>query len=497
MEQPILIEMRNISKSFGPVKALDMVNFSCRKGEIHVLVGENGAGKSTMLKIISGIFPPDSGTIHIDGTPICFRNPQDAQRAGIGMVFQELTLLPELTVSQNIFLHHEPLNRLGLIDGKAMRRQLEELMSTYQITVDAEELVGDLSLDKKQLVEILKVLFKNPNLIILDEPTSALNTEEVSKLHSVIKMLQQDGKTVIYISHRLSEVFSIGHRATVLKDGRYVTTCEISETSPHELVRLMVGRPLQNIFPPKCSRTTIERVFEVSHLSVAQKLHDISFYACRGEIVGIAGLQGHGQTELLNCIAGLRKIEKGNISIKSRDVRIRSSKGAIRAGIAFIPEDRKTQGLLLNLPIRQNISLASLYLLQFMGFIRTRKEGALVRHMIQTLSIKTANTSQLARELSGGNQQKVVLAKGLSSSPRVVVFSEPTRGIDVEAKHDFYKLMRKYAEDGIVVILYSSDLMELIGMSDKVIVLYEGRITGVLDGENLNEESIMRCAVGI
>ena len=497
MELPSIIEMRGISKSFGAVKALEDVNFSCRKGEVHVLVGENGSGKSTMLKIISGIYPADSGTMLMRGKPVRFRNPQEAQRAGIGMVYQELTVLPEMTVSQNIFLQQEPLNRLGLIDRGTMRRDLDDLMRKYQINVDPEDLVGDLSLDRKQLVEILKVLFKNPELLIFDEPTSSLNAEEVEKLHGIIRMLLQAGKTVIYISHRLTEVFTIGHRATVLKDGRYVATCDISQTSPDELVKLMIGRPLKNVFPPKRSARSTERIFEVSNLSIESKLHDITFCAFRGEVVGIAGLQGHGQTELLNCVAGLIASDKGKISINSREVKIHSPKSAIRAGIAFIPEDRKTQGLLLNLSIRQNISIVSLFLLQFMGFIKMKKERDLVREMVRSLSIKTARIEQPARELSGGNQQKVVLGKGLTSSPKVLLFNEPTRGIDVEAKHDFYQLMRKYAENGVGVIIYSSDLIELIGMSDKVIVLYEGRITGVLEGPDLNEENIMRCAVGL
>ncbi len=496
MDQPIL-ELQGISRSFGPVRALDDVSVSFRRGEAHVLVGENGAGKSTLLKIISGLYPADRGTMLLDGTPVRFRSPLDAEKAGIGMVYQELTVLPDMTVGQNVFLHHEPRNRIGLLDRGQMRREFERLSRTFQIELNPDDLVGELPLDKRQLVEVLKVLNKDPRILIFDEPTSSLDADEVRTLHDIIRMLLRDGRTVLYISHRLSEVFAIGHRATVLKDGKYVATRDMGATTPDELVRLMIGRPLQSIFPPKSSGMQAAKVFEVCSLSLAHTLHDISFVVRRGEVLGIAALQGHGQTELFNCIAGLSRKDSGRVLVNGREVSIRSAKAAIRAGIGYIPEDRKTQGLLLNLSIRKNVSIVGLFLMQVAGFIRLGREKRVVRQTMKTLSIRAAGMDQLARELSGGNQQKIVLGKGLAISPRVLLFNEPTRGIDVEAKHDFYMLMRRYADEGIAVVIYSSDLIELIGMSDTVIILYEGRVTGTLGGADITEENIMRRAVGM
>jgi ABC-type sugar transport system ATPase subunit len=489
--------MRKISKSFGAIRALRNVSISIQKGEVHVLVGENGAGKSTILKILSGVHIADSGEIYLRQNHVFFRNPQEAQQAGVGMVYQELTLMPEMTVAQNIFLNSEPIHALRLIDKRRVYEGLSELGSKYKIGIDPEDLVGELPLGKKQIVEIMKVLVRNPEIIIFDEPTSALNSEEVKRLHDIIDLLRKDGKTVIYTSHRLAEVFSIGDRATVLKDGVYVETVELSKTTPDELVRLMVGRPLQTVFPKKNSEISTSKIFEVVRLEMTNVLHNISFDVKRGQIIGIAGLQGHGQSDLFNCIAGLAKKSGGRIFINSKEVRIDKPRDAIRAGIAFVPEDRKTQALLLGLSIKQNISVLSLFKMQVLGFIRRMKEVKAVESIMRSLSIRATNADQLVRELSGGNQQKVVLGKGLTIEPKVLMFNEPTRGIDVETKQDFYQLMRKYASNGVAIIMYSSDLLELIGMSDIVIVMYEGRITGVLERDDLCEENIMRCAMGL
>lgn len=496
MDNPIL-EMKNISKSFGGVKALQDVSFSCRSGEVHILVGENGAGKSTILKILSGLYKADSGTILLKDKPVNFKNPQDAQNAGIAMVYQELTLLPELTVAQNIFLNNEPLTPMKLIDKDMMRRETERMALEYNIDLNPDDLVGELPIARQQMVEILKILVRNPEIIILDEPTSALAREEVNKLYDIIETLIGKGKTIIFISHRLEEIFQIGDRATVLKDGRFVATVNMSEINQEELVKLMVGRPLLSFFPPKADKISEEKIFEVVELNLANKLHNISFCVRKGEVVGIAGLQGHGQTELLNSLAGIIPLDSGRVYINSKEVSVKNPIAAIEAGIALIPEDRKTQGLLLSLSVRENLSAASLRLRSVLGFIKRKAETAYVNDSIKRLSIKTPGPEQRVGNLSGGNQQKVVLGKGLSIKPKVLLFNEPTRGIDVETKQEFYKLIRSMAREGIAVIMYSSDLMELVGMSDKVLAIYEGRIKAEIHGDKICEESIMMSAVGM
>ncbi|WHH58178.1 sugar ABC transporter ATP-binding protein [Petroclostridium sp. X23] len=496
MEKPIL-ELKNISKSFIGVKALQNVNFSCRQGEVHILMGENGAGKSTILKILSGLYKPDAGTILLKGDPVSFRNPQEAQNAGIAMVYQELTVLPEMTVAQNIFLSNEPRNRWGTIDNKEIRQKSKEMLVRYKIDIDPDDLVGTLPIAKQQMVEILKILVRDPEIIILDEPTSALAREEVTKLYDIINTLIENGKTIIFISHRFEEIFHIGDRATVLKDGHFVATVNMKEITQEDLIKLMVGRPLKSIFPPKLDTDANEKVFEISNLNVENILYDISFDIKKGEVLGIAGLQGHGQTELLNSLAGVIHKNSGRIFINSKEVRIKNPIQAIRSGIALIPEDRKTQGLLLTLSVRENASVASLYLRQVLGFIKRKKENVFADDIIKRLSIKTPDMEQQVVNLSGGNQQKVVLGKGLAIKPKVLLFNEPTRGIDVETKQEFYKLMRNLAAEGVTVIMYSSDLMEVIGMSDRVLVMYEGRITAEINKDEINEENIMRGAVGL
>jgi inositol transport system ATP-binding protein len=496
MEEPIL-EMKNICKNFGGVKALQDVSFSCKRGEVYILVGENGAGKSTILKILSGLYKADSGSIFIKGKPVYFKSPQDSQNSGVAMVYQELTVLPQMTVAQNIFLNNEPLKLWGTINNKDVNKRAEELIKKYNIEINPDDLVGELPIAKQQMVEILKILVRNPEIIILDEPTSSLAREEVSKLYDIIEMLCKAGKTIIFISHRLEEIFHIGNRATVLKDGHFVATVNMKDLNQEELIKLMVGRPLQSIFPPKNEKLSTEKVFQVINLNLEKKLHNISFSVNKGEVLGIAGLQGHGQTELLNCLAGIINRDSGKVFINSKEVKVKNPIQAIYSGIALIPEDRKTQGLLLKLSVRENISLASLHLRQIFGFINIKQENKFINEVIKQLSIKTPSSEIQVNNLSGGNQQKIVLGRGISINPKVLLFNEPTRGIDVETKQEFYKLMRNFANQGVIVIMYSSDLMEVVGMSDKVIVMYEGTISAEIEKNDINEESIMRGAVGI
>ena len=492
-----ILELKNISKHFAGVKALQDVSFSCTAGEVHVLVGENGAGKSTLLKIISGLHKPDSGEIYFKGKKMNFKSPQDAQENGIAMVYQELTVLPEMTVAQNIFLNDEMRNSLGIIKDKTIRKKVFELAQQYEIEVDPDELVRNLPIAKRQMVEILKVLVRDPELIIFDEPTSSLAREETDKLFRIICSLTQRGKTIIFISHRMEEIFNIGGRATVLKDGRFVATVDISETNQDEIIKLMVGRPLQNIFPPKLEERSTEKVFEVKNINVNKKLYDISFDVRKGEVLGIAGLQGHGQTELLDVLAGMHPKDTGKVFLNTVEINYKKSIQAIKAGIALVPEDRKTKGLLLTLSVKENIILGSLHLHHNAGFINEKKTKTIVDDMVKRLAIKTPSMSQFVCNLSGGNQQKVVLGKCLSIKPSVLLFNEPTRGIDVNTKQEFYRLMRNLAKDGVAVIMYSSDLMEVVGISDRVLVMYEGRISAEIDRDEISEESIMRGAVGM
>jgi ABC-type sugar transport system ATPase subunit len=497
MKSEIVLEMKNISKRFGGVKALQDVSFSCYKGEVHALVGENGAGKSTILKILSGLYKADSGTIIVNSEQVQYRNPSDAQKRGIAMVYQELTLLPDLTVAQNIFLNNEPLKKSKTIDFKYMYSETVKMAKEYDIDINPNDMVGALPIAKQQMVEILKILRRNPEIIILDEPTSSLAREEVEKLYEIIKRLAKKDKTIIFISHRFEEIFAICDRATVLKDGHFISTVNLAETNQDELVKLMVGRELLDLFPPKLDKESKDVIFEVKNLDIANELYDISFVVNRGEVVGVAGLQGHGQTELLNCIAGIIRKDKGKFFLNGEEIHIKNPRDAIRKQIALVPEDRKTQGLLLTLSVRENLAASSLNNRSHFGLVKRNEENAFVLEYIKKLSIKTPGPEQITGNLSGGNQQKVVLGKGLSIKPKVLLFNEPTRGIDVETKQEFYKLIRNLANEGIAVIMVSSDMMELVGMSDKVLVMYEGKVTAILSGNEINEESVMIAAVGM
>ena len=483
-----ILRMSGIYKSFGGCKALTDVDFACNRGEVHVLAGENGAGKSTILKILAGLFEADRGEICLKGEKVKIRTPRQSQDMGIAMVFQELTLVGEMTVEENLFLNMEPV-RFGVVDRKKIRRQAETV-------IDLDAIVCRLTVAQQQMVEIIKILLHDPELIILDEPTSALARKEVEKLFQIVRNLIEKGKTIIFISHRLEEVFEIGDRVTVFKDGERVDTKLVSEIDTDELIRMMVGRSLQNIFPPKNTQITEEVLFEVKELT-GKALQQVSFAVRKGEILGIAGLQGHGQTELMNAISGLYPLEKGEIRMKGREIKVKNAKAALKNKIALVPSDRKTEGLMLGLPVRDNLALCSLGRRARMGVISASKEKAYIDHSVKSLSIKVFNVNNPVASLSGGNQQKVVLGKELGIDPDVILFHEPTRGIDVEAKNEFYNIMKNLAKQGTAVIMCSSDMMEVIGMSNRVAVMYEGAVTQILEGEDITEENIMRCAMGI
>jgi len=495
MQQDYL-SLEHISKSFGGNRALNDVSFSVRKGTVHVLAGENGAGKSTVLKILAGIYHRDEGDIFLDGRKVEIETPQQAAANGIAMVFQELTLISELTVEENLFLSIEPRGRFGMIDKKTVRSRVIELMNTYNIQIEPTAIAGRLSIAQQQMAEILKILLRDPQIIILDEPTSSLATEEVKTLFNIVRTLVQKGKTIIFISHRMEEIFEIGDYITVFKDGEVVATSKISEIDAGGLVKMMVGRSLSQIYPRKAERVGDEVLLKVDRLK-SEILKNVSFELHRGEVLGIAGLQGHGQTELLNAISGLHPLSAGEIEINGKKVRIRNAGQALKNGIALVPSDRKREGLMLMLSIRQNLALCSLKERSKGGFIQLKAEEEFARETQEELKIKLASLNNSVSSLSGGNQQKVVLGKELGTHPKVMLFNDPTRGIDVGSKSDFYNIMRSKAGEGVGIILCSSDMMEVIGMSDRVIVMYEGEITGILSGEELTEENIMCLAMGI
>ena len=494
-----LLKMENITKRFAGITALDQVSFSCEKGEVHILAGENGAGKSTILKILSGIHQADSGEITWKGQKVTIKDPQQSQKLGIAMVYQELTLVGEMTVAENIFLNQEPTKPFGGINQKEIKRRIQEIMDRYGIHIDPDVIVNTLPVAQQQMAEILKILIRDPELIILDEPTSALAKKEVEQLYAIVRNLTAMGKTIIFISHRLEELFALGDRITVFKDGHYVGTRKMKEIDEEELIRMMVGRSLENIFPPAlCAPEPDKIIFEVSDLTDSEgKLNHISFQVQKGEVLGIAGLQGHGQSELLNAISGLYNLTGGKVMVNGQKVTVKNAGQAIANGIALVPADRKNQGLMLELSNRHNLAVSSMKKRMKGPFIDKKAESSFVEDMVKRLAIKIGNVELPVSSLSGGNQQKVVLGKELATEPKVILFDEPTRGIDVEAKREFYTIMHQLAADGVAVIMNSSDMMEIIGMSDRVMVMYEGRITGILKKEELNEELIMQYAMGL
>ena len=494
-----ILKMVNITKRFDGITALDQVQFACDKGEVHVLAGENGAGKSTILKILAGIHQADEGEVYFHGRKVDIKNPEQSQKLGIAMVFQELTLVREMTVWENIYLNQEPVNRLGRIDKKEIKKRIKEAMDKYGIHIDPDAVVEKLPVAQQQMAEILKILVRDPELIILDEPTSALAKKEVRQLYQIVKNLIADGKTIIFISHRLEELFELGDRITVFKDGAYIGTRNMREINEDDLIRMMVGRSLSNVFPqPVCEVDDSQVIFEARDLTdFGHKLNHVSFQVHRGEILGIAGLQGHGQTELLDAVSGLYPLAEGEVWVNGRKVNIKHAGQAIANGVALVPSDRKNQGLMLELSNRHNLAVSSMKKRMKGCFIDRKAEQAFGEAMTAKLSIKMGGLDQPVSSLSGGNQQKVVLGKELATEPRVILFDEPTRGIDVEAKREFYQIMHNLAAQGVAVVMNSSDMMEVIGMSSRVIVMYEGRISGILEKEELTEELIMQLGMGM
>lgn len=494
MENSFVLQMRNIRKTFPGVVALDDVGFDLRRGEVHILLGENGAGKSTLMKILSGAYQKDGGQILLDGHEIEIRNPRHSRQLGIGIIYQELNLVPHLSAAENIFLGREP-SSFGLVDRKAMNQSARRLLTGLGVDFNPGRLVKELSIAEQQMVEIAKAISLDARILIMDEPTSALTEREIKELFARIRKLKSDGVSIIYISHRMEELFEIGDRVTVLRDGGLVGTRDIAEVGKPELIRMMVNRELTQQFP-KVAAARGQEVLRVEGLSRKGALGEISFSLYEGEVLGIAGLLGSGRTELARAIFGLDKPDTGGIRVKGKLQKIASPRQAINLGLGFLTEDRKTQGLVLPLSVQENICLPSVERFSRLGVVSQRQETEAAAKYQKELRIKTTGPRQRVINLSGGNQQKVVLSKWLCSRGDILIFDEPTRGIDVGSKAEIYQLMNQLAAAGAAVIMISSDLPEILGMSDRILVMHQGRINGELDAAEATQEKILRCALG-
>jgi len=492
-----LFELQDIGKSFTGVRALDRVSFDLRPGEVHALLGENGAGKSTLVKIISGVYQPDHGTIRLDGEAITIADPTRALALGIVPVHQELHLEPYLTVAENIFLGRQPIGRFGLIDQRRMDAEAKTLLEGLGVALDPEALVGSLSVAQRQIIAIARAAASAAaRIVIFDEPTSSLTERETGLLFDLIRRLRSQGLGIIYISHRMEEIFSLCDRVTVLRDGRYVATTPVADTDLRQLIGMMVGRELGDLARRPGSGTS-KVVLEVRDLQKPGLLRDISFSVHRGEIVGVAGLVGAGRTELARAIFGDLAVASGEICVEGRSMPARHSpRQAILAGIGLVPEDRKEQGLVTGLPVRENISMAWLKGLSRAGVIGRRRERSLAEDYVRTLAIKTPTIDQKATYLSGGNQQRVVIAKWLATRPKLLIVDEPTRGVDVGAKAEIHALLRSLAADGMAIMMISSDLPEVLAVSDRILVMHKGRIAADIPGDTATQELIMHYATG-
>ena len=502
LPDPPLLRMRGVDKSFPGVHALKSVDLELAAGDVLALLGENGAGKSTLIKVLGGAHQPDAGTIEINGDPIRIDSPQASQQAGIGIIYQEFNLVPAMTVRENLFLGQEP-GRVSFIPAGTERRRARELFERIGVELDPDVLVRDLTVAQQQVVEIAKALSLDSKIIVMDEPSAALSPREVQGLFKIVDELKSQGIGIVYVSHRLDEIFAICNRVTVLRDGAYVDSKPIQELTRETLIELMVGRKLENEFPKRIATKSEPAEHEsassglvIEGLVGGPKVKDVSFNVRRGEIVALTGLVGAGRTETARLIFGADSREAGSITLDGKELDIRSPRDAIAAGICLLTEDRKGQGLILNQSVLENFGLPNLSRFTAGGLIQGKRERNAFQSYVEQLQIKVSGPEQQAGNLSGGNQQKVVLAKWLERDAEVIIFDEPTRGIDVGAKFEIYLLMHKLVEQGKAILMISSELPEVLGMADRIVVLHEGRVTGeITDVESATQESIMDLAV--
>jgi ribose transport system ATP-binding protein len=495
-----LLRLASVGKHYGGVNALEGVDFACRGGTIHAVLGENGAGKSTLIKIIAGVVQPSTGEMFLEDDKVRFATPAEATRHGIICVFQELSLLPDLTVADNICIT-DPPRRFGLIDGAAQRRRATELLARVGCAdVHPMELVKNLTLSRRQMVEIAKALGRNPKLLILDEATSALTAADVEKVYDILRRLRREGIAILYISHRMHEIAELADVCSVFRNGRHIETFPKGDHSDDEIVELMIGREYHNVFPPKPERATPPpTMLSIDRLGWQDRLHDISLTVGKGEIVGLGGLDGQGQRDLLLALFGVLRGVTGTISIAGKTVHPRSPRRAKAPdiGMALIPEDRKTEGLMLPMSVRDNISIAAISQLTRSLVVDRAAETQRVDDMVRQLSIKVSDIDAPVATLSGGNQQKVVIAKWLMTRARIILLNDPTRGIDVGTKQEIYQLLRDLADAGAAILLYSTDYDELIGCCDRVVILYQGRIQRELAGAEITEHNIVASALNL
>ena len=493
----VLVRMEGIHKTFPGVKALQDAQISLNAGEVHVLMGENGAGKSTLMKILCGSYQADSGSIAIDGKPVKITSPHSARQNGIVMIHQELLMAENVTVAENIFMGREFLHHgiPGLINRKKMEEEADRILNgTLQANIPVNLPVNQLSVAHKQMVEIAKALSTNARVIVMDEPTSSLGESEIQTLFSLIRQLKSQGTCIVYISHRMEEIFEIGDRVTVMRDGCFVQTCQLSTIDMDTLVQLMVGRKLEEKYPVHKALPG-DTILKVKHLNRKGELFDINLEVRRGEVLGIFGLVGAKRTEMAKAIFGARPIDSGEVEIQGQTVKIRSTKDAIRNGIALIPEDRKLEGLVGIMSVRDNIALPILPALRKGLFLSRKKASQIAEQYIEKLSIKTPDLHRAVRNLSGGNQQKVVIAQWLASNSKVVIFDEPTRGIDVGAKLEIYRIMNQLLEQGTGIIMISSEMPELLGVSDRIVVMKAGHLVAEFSKNSATQEEILKCAM--
>ena len=489
------IEMKGIDKSFGSNQVLKDAGFVLADGEVHALMGENGAGKSTLMKILTGVYTKDAGTIYVDGREVNYKNLQEAEKAGIVFIHQELNVLYDLTVEENLFIGKEIKGKFGFCNQKAMRKKAEEALGRLGVHISPAEVMSNLSVGQQQMIEICKALMVDAKVIIMDEPTAALTQSETLVLFDVIRSLKKQGISIVYISHRMEEIFELCDRISVLRDGTYIGTKNISETNMNEIVKMMIGREIGERYPVRNCKIG-DTVLKVKDLTSSGVFHNVSFEVKAGEVLGVSGLMGAGRTEIMQAIFGNLHCDSGSIEINGKEVYIKSPIQAMKCGIGFITEDRKVEGLMLEESIEKNIALANLPRVSNHHVMDRKKEDDLVKKGIEELHIKCFGPDHECNNLSGGNQQKVVFAKWIYTDPKILILDEPTRGVDIGAKKEIYTIINELAAKGVAIIMVSSELPEVLGMSDRIMVVREGEVRGIIGREEANQENIMTLATG-
>lgn len=489
------IEMRGIDKSFGGNAVLKNAGFLLDDGEVHALMGENGAGKSTLMKILTGVYTKDAGQVIVDGKEVCYNNPQEAEKAGIVFIHQELNVLFDLTVEENMFLGKEIKKVFGICDRKAMRKRVQEILDMLGVDIDPTQRMDELSIGQQQMIEIAKALMVDAKVLIMDEPTAALTQSETEVLFKVVNSLRQKGVSIVYISHRMEEIFELCDRITILRDGTYIDTKRIADIDMNDIVKMMIGREIGERYPVRNSKIG-DVAFEVKNLNCPGAFENVSFEVRAGEVLGVSGLMGAGRTEIMQAIFGNMPNVTGQLLLDGKEIKNKNPQQAIQNGIGFITEDRKVEGLMLEESIMKNISLANLGRISNGGVINKKKEQELVNKGIEELRIRCFGPQHECNNLSGGNQQKVIFAKWIYTNPKVLILDEPTRGVDIGAKKEIYNIINELAAKGVAIIMVSSELPEVLGMSDRVMVVREGEVRGILNKEEANQESIMTLATG-